>query len=777
MLHQKRIVVGALIGAAVAGGLFFAWSIAPLFGQQPGLTSTRVLDRNGGLLYEIADPLFGVRRETALADIAPSLVPAVVASEDHRFYKHHGIDWLAVARVAKEMVVSGQAQGGASTIEQQLIKTLFYSGARRTVWQKAREMVSAAYWSATHDKDETLALYLNSIYFGNRAYGVAAASQTYFHKVPSELTLAESAMLVGFIPSPSTYDPYRHRAAADARQESVLRRMGESDKDLGGISFFKPQSSIVAPHFVFHVLDELAQTLPDIESGGYVIRTSLDPALQQTAQAAVERRLLALVDKQVGNAAVLAVDPRSSEVLAYVGSADYFAPGIDGAVDMVQAKRQPGSALKPFLYFIAFMQGFAPATIIADLPVRFEAADGRPYYPRNYNYRYFGPVSLRQALASSLNIPAVKLLDRIGLISFFDAAERFGLSFPESPDHYGLGIVLGGGEVSLADTVQAYARLALGGHDVRLSDVLTISDATGATIYQSPKQEHAALFTDADRATAAAALVADVLTDNSARSLSFGEQSLLDIGKRIAVKTGTTKDFRDNWAFGYTPDFVLGVWVGNADNSPMQAISGITGAVPIWHDLMRYRFDRGGEIVWPKSSALTTRTICTVSGLLATNDCPKKRSELFIAGQEPTETDDWYQYINIDAATGLLDNGHCRGPIVPTLFLVPPPQYQAWLLASGNKQPPTTDCSGLALSAPQPLTILSPLDGDAFEINPLIDRDSQRIPFIAGGFAPSYHWMLNGQAIETTKSVYLWEAKPGEYTLTLDDRQIRFSVR
>ena len=472
---------------------------------------------------------------------------------------------------------------------------------------------------------------------------------------------------------------------------------------------------------------------------------------------------------------------------------------------MAAAKRQPGSALKPFMYFTAFMQGFSPGSVVADLPLRFTTADGKSYYPRNYSYKYFGPVTLRDALASSLNIPAVKVLNELGLPAFFGSLARFGLIFPEAPEHYGLGVVLGGGEVTLTDAVRAYGVLARYGKSVTLRDVFEVSDATGRKVFspdavRDPSAEFipspsaqlgtgsveglgrdSRLFDDSARSEQAAYLIADILSDKLARSRSFGEANLLDTGKNLAVKTGTTKDFRDNWAFGYAPDFVLGVWVGNADNSPMQGVSGITGAVPILRDIVMSRYRNRDAVRWPVPDGIVEREICVTSGLLANGICPKTRVEKFIAGTEPAKPDDWYVRLDVDVPTGRLATAACRGNIVTKIFLKPPAEYAAWLAAAKHESPPAFDCEGGRVAGRDagPI-IISPLDGDAFERDDLVDAEAVRVPFIAGGSAsPVFRWNLNGQTIESADSVYLWNPLPGDYVLGLEgsDRQVRFSVR
>lgn len=787
---KRNVIVGGLLIAFIGGVFAFrAWAIEPLRHQKPTVSSTKILDRNGGLLYEVSLPGAGVRTVIPYDSLPKSYVQALVSVEDARFYSHHGVDWIGNLRAIWEVVRSGHVVSGASTLEQQTVKNLFFAGAERSVIQKLREMVAAEYWAGTHTKEETIETYANAVSLGNNTIGIEAAAQAYFHKQATDLSVAESAMLAGMAQSPSQNDPYRQWRSARARQRVVLDRMVEEgvltdaqrNEDLEtGIDVFPPKHPIRAPHFVFRVLDELRERYPDLDSGGYVVRTTIDPDLQTAAEESISRRIFKLASQHVTDAAAVAIDPQSGELLAYVGSRDYFNDEIQGQVDMASALRQPGSALKPFLYFQAFRKGLTAATVIADLPVRFEGSDGRPYYPRNYGYKYFGPVTLREALGSSLNIPAVKVLDQIGIGSFISTLSYFGIHFPQAPDYYGLGIVLGGGEVTLMDATRAYASLALYAKSVDIVDVLEVTDAKGRVVEKRAPAQHGPIFDDANAAPAAR-LVTDILVDRLARSRGFGEANLLETGKEIAVKTGTTKDFRDNWAFGYTPTFALGVWVGNADNSPMEGVSGISGAVPIWNDLMQGRFRQDRKIEWPSVAGLVTRTICTTSGKLANDLCPKTRQELFLSGTEPSQADDWYTVRKIDASTGLLTADGCRGQVVEKIFLEPPAEYASWFRATGYELAPTQDCKGkTVVSGQQAVTIISPLDGDIFEQDSHIDPANRSIPFIAGGGEQSvYRWNLDGKVIESRGSTFLWEPKIGKHVLKLEGAamDVQFHVK
>ncbi len=758
-MRRKRILVAAACVCLVFG--FVVWSVAPMLRSLPrSRPSTKILARDGSLLYELRKPDGGSAEPVPLARIPPSLREAVRVSEDARFFSHHGVDWIAIGREIQNRLFR-RASGGASTIEMQLVKNLYFRGTPRTLVQKLREMIAATAWSIAHTKDETLERYLNTVSFGTDTVGASAAARQLFHTDVSDLTIGESALLAALIPSPSRYDPIRHRAVAFKRQARVLERM-HAASDTSDVVLFAPRHPITAPHFVFRVLDELEEKLPDLRDGGYLIRTTLDPRLQRIAEEVVTRRLLRLLDKKVSNAAVVAIDPVNGDTLAYIGSAEYFDAAIHGQVDMARALRQPGSTLKPFLYFIALERGATPATVLSDVPVRFETERGESYYPHNYNNRLFGPVTIRDALGSSLNIPAVKMLQTIGAPVFFETLASFGLTFPKTPSHYGLSIVLGGGEVTLFDLTHAYGILARFGENVPSRTVLDIRDASGHIIFREIVPPARPISSNTMKMRQSAALIADILADPEARSRSFGETSLLDVGRRVAVKTGTTKDFRDNLAVGYTPDFALGVWVGNADNAPMFGVSGLTGAIPIWHDIMekivKSQKSITSKVIWPDTPGIVTRRICLPSGLLATERCPKQRIEKFIAGTEPTHIDDWYIF--------------CQG----TTYLQPPAEYAAWIAAAGYEEPPAF-CGGVSASTSTP-QILAPLDGEVFIRDAQVAPDMQRVAFIASGKTARV-WVLNGTRITARDSMHLWNPEPGSYTLALEGAagQIHFTVR
>jgi penicillin-binding protein 1C len=763
------IRVAAIVVAVAGFGAvsFIGWAVWPLLGDvPPARGSTVILARDGKTVLRDLGAEGGRSVPVRLDQMPASVQEAVLAAEDARFYGHHGIDLKSLAQAAIDNLRAGERVRGASTVEQQLVKTLYFPDQPRTFLQKVREAIAASWWAMGHSKEETLERYLNEVPMG-RSQGIGAASLAYFHADVSQLSLGQAAMLAGTIAAPSAYDPARFRAKAEQRQAFVLNRLealGWADPDAiaaarsAYVRVEAPPSAFVAPHFAFRVEEELASVYPDLRTGGYRIVTTLDPALQSAAEKSVARRLEELSKRDVDNAAALAIDPRNGDVLAYVGSADFFDESILGQNDMVQAARQPGSALKPFLAFLAFRSGYAPASILPDIPVQLTSPDGTPYAPRNYSLRFNGPVSIRDALGSSLNVPFVVLLDRLGIDAFHGLLGDFGLRFPEAPSHYGLSIVLGGGEVTLWDAVRAYARLDAM-RAVELRTVLRV-ERNDVAVFEAEDRVPEPLFAkDAAGADRAAAQVAEVLRDPSARLRAFGQETALAGPKPgIAAKTGTTKDFRDNWAFGYTPDTVVGVWVGHADGRPMQGVSGITGAVPIWSDIFAARYRNTEVPDWPDPGGWERVDVCIDSGLRVSPDCPASRRERFVPGTAPTALDDWHERC-ADGRT----------------YLRPPPEYLGWA-ASAKKLPPP----GVCPPRPEtPLRILAPLDGDAYARSELVGAASQGIPFLASGERGRYVWILDGKRLETPDPAYIWTPLPGRHELHLEgsSETIHFTVQ
>ncbi|MEP7359467.1 MAG: transglycosylase domain-containing protein, partial [Anaerolineales bacterium] len=566
-----------------------------------------------------------------------------------------------------------------STITQQVARNMLLDPqerATRTLTRKLRESILAWRLGRAYSKDDLLALYLNQTYYGHLAYGVEAAARTYFGKSVRDLDLAESALLAGLPQAPSVYDPLLFPEAAGARQAVVLDLMAKQgaitaeaarQAKAETLQWTSAAFPIEAPHFVFYVWNLLEQKYgPDVLYSGLTVVTTLDLDLNRAAQDIARRRLADLANPlkapaNATDAALVALDPHTGQVLAMLGSPDYFNAPIAGAINLAVSPRQPGSAIKPITYAAAFSPEFCaaaspaagcpwtPATMILDVRTAFTTKEGFSYVPQNYDRNYHGPVSARAALAGSLNLPAVLTLDHIGIPTLLSLAGRMGLTTLSDADRIGLALTLGGGEVRLLDLTAAYAILANGGRRVEPVAVLKITRANGQVVEQwrAPTAERVL-----DERVAF--LITDILADNTARAATFGFNSVLQIGVPAAAKTGTTTDYRDNWALGYTPDLVAGVWVGNTNNTPMINLSGVSGAGPIWHDFMRTALAGKPQSDFSAPPGLVRAEVCVPSGLLPTPLCPRTRAEWFLDGTVPTLPDNLYQSFRLDTRTGAL---------------------------------------------------------------------------------------------------------------------------
>lgn len=609
-----RGVGAVLVLLLLVGGYFWVSTDLPGPGHlraRAARGNTRILDRKGRVLYELPDPLNGQQHPLPLEAIPLTLRQATVAVEDSRFYHHPGVDLRGILRAAWHNLRRGSITAGGSTITQQLARTFLLDpqmAQQRTLERKMREAVLALKLSSHFSKDEILALYLNQISYGGMSYGVEAAAQRLFGKPVGDLDLAESALLAGLPQAPSHYNPLTNLEAARERQQQVLAAMvregyitparadAARDEPLQfATSQNGPSAPMRAPHFVSSVLEQLADTYgPDtVARGGLVVTTTLDMDLQTAAQAIVQRRVALLSTPHrgdpghhVGNGAVVVLDPSDGAVLAMVGSPDFYDAAIQGQVNGTLAPRQPGSAIKPLTYAAALERGWTPATPILDAPSSFPTREGSPYRPENYDRTYHGVLSLREALATSSNVAAVRVLHSIGVPALLDMAGRLGItSLQHHNGRYGLALTLGGGEVTLLELTAAYAAFANGGSRVTPYTVMAVEQPGAFPAPGGPGWPHRS-EPEPVLSPQVAYLISDMLSDRYARMRAFGEHSVLDIDRPAAVKTGTTSDWRDNWTVGYTPDRVVGVWVGNADGQPMESVSGVSGAGPIWHDVM-----------------------------------------------------------------------------------------------------------------------------------------------------------------------------------------------
>lgn len=556
----------------------------------PTPTTTEFYDRNGRLLYRFYEGKN--RTPIKLSEIPPQLIQAAIAMEDQNFYQHAGVDIAGIARAAYLFFKEGEVQGG-STITQQLIKNTLLTP-ERTVKRKTKEIILAFWTERVFSKNEILEMYFNEVPFGGTAWGVAAASQTYFDKKVSDLNLAESAYLAGLPASPTTYSPYgSNPQLAKFRQKEVLRRMvedqmitqQEADEAYKvDLQIKAPSSEIFAPHFVMYIRSLLSEKYGErfVSQGGLKIQTTLDLVLQDKAQQIVKEEVEKIKNLNVSNGAAMITDAKTGQILAMVGSKDYWAKD-SGNFNVTTALRQPGSSIKPITYAAAFKLGYSPGNILLDTPITFKNF-WETYTPVNYDGRFHGAVTIRTALGSSYNIPAVKMLSVIGLPEMLKTAKDLGITTLDDPNRYGLSLTLGGGEVKMIDMMTVYGAFSQNGKKYQTKGVLKITDARGNILEDNTNDQGQNVISPA-----IAFLITDILSDNSARTPAFGPASLLNIpGHKTAVKTGTTDNKRDNWTFGYTPEYVVGVWVGNNDNTPMHPslTSGVTGAAPIWNKIM-----------------------------------------------------------------------------------------------------------------------------------------------------------------------------------------------
>jgi 1A family penicillin-binding protein len=694
------------IGGMVGGYMYIARQLPPpeeLASRQATFATTKIYDREGNLLFDIFDPHAGRRTRVPLNRISPHLINAAIATEDRNFYLHPGFDPYSVARAVYYNLIEGEIVSGASTITQQLARNVFLSPEERveqSASRKIKEIVLAAEITRTYPRETILEIYLNQIFYGNLAYGIEAAAETYFGKSAAELSLAEAALLAGLPQSPAIYDPYTNPEAAKARQSVVLDLMVEAgyvapaqaDEARAQALRFQPlRGDFKAPHFVTYVRQQL-ETRWGVESiyhWGLKVYTTLDPRLQAIAEQEAAAHIAALADRQATNAALVALDPQTAEIKAMLGSVDFFDPDIDGQVNVALSLRQPGSAIKPVTYIAAFEKGWTPSTLIMDVPTEFPDGANPPYKPVNYDGKFHGPVSVRSALANSYNVPAVKALQFVGLPAMLDVAHRTGIQSLDRPD-YGLSLTLGGGEVTLLELTAAYAVLASGGIYREPVAILRIEDAAGRVVYEYQPPSGAYVISPQH-----AYLITHILADNEARTPMFGPNSMLKLSRPAAAKTGTTNDYRDAWTVGYTPDLVAGVWVGNADNSPMDQVSGVRGAGPIWHNFMEQALDGGLPGDFSRPPGIIELEVCADSGALPSEVCPKRRKELFAIGQPPLGPErDLHQLIRIDRLTGQRATEFCPDNIIiEKYFMVFPAEYRQWAEEHGHPQPPAETCS------------------------------------------------------------------------------------
>jgi penicillin-binding protein 1C len=732
------LVLVVLFFAAVAigavGYVYVGQQLPPadeLWGRQTAWVSSRIYDRNGQLLWELLDPHGGRRTRVTLDQVSPFLLDATIATEDEAFWQHRGFSPFAIARAVYQNLRAREIVSGFSTITQQVARNVLLSPEERsqeTASRKIKEVILAVEIERRYDKDQILEIYLNENNYGNLAYGIEAAAQTYFQKSAGDLNLTESSLLAGLPQSPSIHDPLVNPDGALARQKDVLRLMVEATKDgylNPGITqeqadaaaaemaarittLTPPRSDIPAPHFVQYVREQVeAEFGPELlyRDVGLRIFTSLDRDLQQIAEEEVRTGVANLADRNATNGALVAIDPRNGEILAMVGSVDFNNESIGGQVNVATRCRQPGSSIKPLTYLAAFERGWTPSALIWDVQTGYPNPPNPPYVPVNYDGKYHGNTLLRSALANSYNVPAVKALDSVGVDGLLDMAERLGvvsLRHPEqycpeypydAPPAYGLSLTLGGGETKLLEMTGAFAVFANGGVRLPPTAIRYIENANADLIADYRERPGGRVISSQH-----AYLITDILSDYNARCPAFGCPNTLQLDDRAAAaKTGTTTDYRDALTVGYTPELVTGVWVGNSDNSPMTDVPGSRGAGPIWKGFMTRALASVPPSTFERPPGIVEHEICVDSGTSPSPYCPSRRLEIFAESQPPLDAShDLWQAIGIDRLSGLRANEFCPDNVEEKVFFVVPPEEKEareWVIARGYEQPPDAFCT------------------------------------------------------------------------------------
>ena len=678
------------------------------FNERKVAQSTKIFDRTGQiLLYDV----HGEEKRTVIPfeEIPKNIKNATIALEDDSFYRHYGFRPLSFVRAVVNNTLHGSYAQGGSTITQQVVKNTLLTG-EKTITRKLKEIILALKLERKYPKDEILNLYLNQIPYGSGAYGIESAAQTFFAKPARDLTVLESAYLASMPNAPSYYSPYgKHVDELGDRARLTLKRMNElgyltkkdyetAVKDKVKFSPIRTQG-IIAPHFVIEVRDELNKRFGEdiIATEGFKVITTLDASLQQKTEEIIKNHSEKIAKNfNANNEGVVVIDPKTGDILAMVGSRDYFNMDREGNFNVVTTHRQPGSSIKPFIYATAFKEGYTPETTVFDVPTEFNPScdpAGTPppgkepdicYHPQNYDEIFRGPVSLRTALAQSLNVPAVKVLYLAGLTNALSTVKDFGITSLNEPDRYGLTLVLGGGEVSLLELTSAYGVFANDAVKNSPRYILSVENSSGQAILQSETSPTEVIDKNIARA------ISDILSDNKARGDEFGT-ALEFPGKKVAVKTGTTNNYRDAWTVGYTPDIVIGAWAGNNDNTPMEKkIAGFIVA-PWWHEIMDYALEyipSGGGFVQPepfKADKPYLRgewrggqefIIDKISGKLATQYTPKEtqeikviksvHSELYWINQSSPQFNNWEMPVRQWALTnGYLDE---NSGVIPTSY-------------------------------------------------------------------------------------------------------------
>jgi len=759
--------------------------------------SLQVVDASDRLLREVRASDGTRARFATLEELGPTAQHAILAAEDRRFYAHPGVDPIAVVRAAASALRHLHVVSGASTLTMQLARSV--SPHPRTAFGKLREMILSLRIEASLSKNRIFEEYMNRVSFGPNLRGFAAASLAYFGKPPANLSVAEAAFIAALPRGPSLYARAQNRNLAEQRRNRVIDRM-QAMASVDGASALRARTEPLrpgslrpafgAPHFVQglvggalrHFQPGLSEAL---QKPATRIATTLDGSLQAEAETALSATLNTLRGKQASAGSVVVVDNATGDVLAYVGSPDFFDDARLGQNDGARALRQPGSTLKPFLYALAIEKlGFTAATALPDIESHFSVPDGT-FTPRDYDGKVRGPVRLREALGNSLNIPAVWTLSQLGVEPFYERLQKLGFdSLVEAPDYYGLALALGDGEVRLLDLAVAYATLARNGVHQPLRMVRRIEPTGGAPIELAPAPGHRVM------PALVSAQITDILRDPRARTASFGDRSVLDFPFPVAAKTGTSKGFRDNWVVGYTRAVTVAVWVGNFDGSEMENVSGISGAGPIFHAVMEAAMRQreperetlaasvfGGDTHPGNVQAGLRRVaVCALSGGLATADCPHAIHE-WVANDALMESCPFHERVQLHKSDGLRAGPSCsRDEVVEHTFERFPPEYLTWAASAARPLAPR-DFSPHCPDAPSPVhpsdgvvRILYPADGARFALDPERAPALQvlGVPLAVPASAREATLLVDGEVVDRVRSPFVasWRLVPGAHVLS-----------
>lgn len=793
MVKFKKLRVKYAFAYLLIGFIIFLF-----FWTQPNFKESgtiKIWDRNNTLLYESAGTV-GKKIPVTYAKLPKYLIDAAIASEDVSFWTNPGVDIKAIARSAFINIKERRIVSGASTITQQLARASVISPQQlpsRSIIRKVREILIALRLTATYSKKEILTMYFNQMYFGNLAYGAQAASSIYFDKDVSQLSLAESAFLVGLLSSPERRNPFTNLKEANAKQAQVLDLMVKDkfiskekaeDAKQEELALVKKKSDIKAAHFVHYILQEI-DTLGIKNDKGINVYTTLDYPTFTLSEHIAKLWVDRLKNQHnLSNASLVLIKNDSGEILTMLGGIDYFDATNSGQVNMATALRQPGSALKPVTYAASFMQDYTPATLIYDVKKVYKTKKGEGFTPNNYDGRYHGLVLAREALASSLNLPAVEMLNRVGIKNFLTVARNLGITTFTQEDRYDLSLTLGGGEVKLLELTNVFASFARAGIYKTPFAIQKIETDNGRVLYEHKDKEGIQVL--GQNGKQVAYLISNILSDPKARIPGFGEKNPLVLSHPAAVKTGTTTDWHDNWTVGYTVNYTVGVWVGNNDNHPMRDITGVVGAAPIWNQFFEEFLKGKPKEQFVRPDRIKEAEVCALSGKLPDGICTEKTTEIFIEGTEPKQISHLHKKILIDKRNGLLAGNACsKNYIEEKVFIDYPSEVHTWAVEDNrvvipNQFSPLCNRNQLTSSGSF-LQIIYPKEKTIFEYAPqLVSNQAVVFEVNVSSNINAVSWYVDGRLIKVANSFPFkasWVPQMGKHTIkaigeTIDKKKI-----